>query len=185
MKITETNFKGLYVIEPVVYSDSRGFFMEAFNEKMLRVNGLNANFIQDNQSRSSFGVLRGLHFQNAPYSQTKLVRVLSGTILDVVVDLRKDQPTFGKHLTLELSGENKHQLYIPKGFAHGFSVLSESAEVLYKCDEYYHRESEGGILFNDPALGIDWKVSSDKAIISEKDANNPVLRDAVFNFIPG
>jgi len=182
MKVKETEFEGLYILEPAVFGDSRGFFMESFNAKVLEKAGLVANFIQDNQSFSTAGVLRGLHYQNAPYAQTKLVRVLSGVILDVVVDLRKEQPTFGKSFTIELSSENKRQLYVPKGFAHGFSVLGDSAEILYKCDNYYHRESEGGILYNDPAFGIDWRLAEDKIVLSEKDARNPLMADATFKF---
>lgn len=182
MKVKETEFKGLYILEPVVYQDNRGYFMESFNTKILTDAGLAANFVQDNQSRSSGGVLRGLHYQNAPHSQTKLIRVLSGVILDVVVDIRKDQPTFGKHFSIELSAENKIQLYVPKGFAHGFSVLSDTAEILYKCDDFYHRGSEGGILYNDPALGIDWGLPADGIILSEKDAVNPVLAKATYSF---
>ncbi|MEJ7645977.1 MAG: dTDP-4-dehydrorhamnose 3,5-epimerase [Chryseolinea sp.] len=182
MKVKETEFEGLYILEPAVFGDSRGFFMESFNAKVLEKAGLVANFIQDNQSFSTAGVLRGLHYQSAPYAQTKLVRVLSGVILDVIVDLRREQPTFGKSFTIELSSENKRQLYVPKGFAHGFSVLGESAEILYKCDNYYHREAEGGILYNDPALGIDWKLPEDKIVLSEKDARNPLMADATFKF---
>jgi len=182
MRITETEFEGLYVLEPTVFEDSRGFFMESFNAKVLEKAGLNANFIQDNQSFSTAGVLRGLHYQSEPYAQTKLVRVLSGVILDVVVDLRKEKPTFGKAFSIELSAESKKQLYVSKGFAHGFSVLGDSAVILYKCDNYYHRESEGGILYNDAALGIDWGLPEDKIVLSEKDALNPTLAEAKFKF---
>jgi dTDP-4-dehydrorhamnose 3,5-epimerase len=182
MKLTETGFKGLYILEPAVFADNRGYFMESFNAKMLADLRLDVNFIQDNQSFSTEGVVRGLHYQNAPYAQTKLVRVLSGSIRDVVVDLRKDEPTFGKNFTMELSAENKKQLYIPKGFAHGFSVLSSAADVLYKCDNYYHRDSEGGLLYNDPALGIDWGIPSHKIILSDKDLVNPALAMANFRF---
>lgn len=182
MKLIETGFKGLYILEPTVFKDNRGYFMESFNAKTLSNAGLEANFIQDNQSFSTEGVLRGLHYQNAPYAQTKLVRVLSGSILDVVVDLRKAEPTFGKSFTVELSAENKQQLYVPKGFAHGFSVLSNTAEILYKCDNYYNREAEGGLLYNDPILKIDWGIPANKIVLSDKDAKNPTLAEATFKF---
>ena len=182
MKLIETGFRGLYIIEPTVLIDHRGYFMESFNNRALSKAGLKAEFVQDNQSFSGEGVMRGLHYQNAPFAQTKLVRVLFGTILDVVVDLRKDEPTFGKHYSLELSAESRQQLYVPIGFAHGFSVLSGNAEILYKCDEYYNREAEGGLLYNDPALGIDWGLPADKIVLSEKDAKNPTLAHANFRF---
>ena len=182
MKVTETGFKDLYLLEPRVFEDSRGFFMESFNAKVFEDLGLDFNFIQDNQSYSKYGVLRGLHYQNPPYAQTKLVRVLSGTILDVVVDLRRDQPTFGKHFSVELSAESKQQIYVPKGFAHGFSVLSKYADILYKSDNGYHPASEGGVLYNDPALMIDWGVPEDKISLSDKDKINPVLASANFKF---
>jgi dTDP-4-dehydrorhamnose 3,5-epimerase len=178
MKLTETGFKDLYLLEPRFFEDSRGFFMESFNANVLKGLGLDYAFIQDNQSYSKQGVLRGLHYQNPPYAQTKLVRVLSGTILDVVVDLRRDQPTFGKHYSVELSAKSKLQLYVPKGFAHGFSVLSNSAEILYKCDNGYHPTSEGGLLYNDPALKIDWGLPEDKILHSDKDKVNPTLANA-------
>lgn len=182
MKLFETGFKGLYILEPVVFSDNRGYFIETYNETTLGNLGLDAKFIQDNQSYSTAGVLRGLHYQNAPYAQTKLVRALSGSILDVVVDLRKEEATFGKCFTIELSSENKLQLYVPKGFAHGFSVLSNTAEILYKCDNNYNRSAEGGLLYNDPVLKIDWRVPPDKIILSEKDAKNPTLAETTFIF---
>jgi dTDP-4-dehydrorhamnose 3,5-epimerase len=182
MKLIETGFKGLVLLEPKVFGDNRGYFMESYNSKVLNSLGLDAEFIQDNQSSSKYGVVRGLHYQNAPYAQTKLVRVLSGTILDVVVDLRRDQPTFGKPYAIEISAENKRQIYVPKGFAHGFSVLSEAAEILYKCDNYYHPEAEGGVLYNDPALKIDWGVTQELISLSEKDKKNPVLAEAIIKF---
>jgi dTDP-4-dehydrorhamnose 3,5-epimerase len=144
--------------------------------------GITTRFVQDNQSSSVYGVIRGLHFQNPPHAQTKLVRVLKGKILDVAVDIRKGSPAYGKVLSIELSAENKRQLYIPKGFAHGFSVLSETAEVLYKCDTFYNKESDGGIIYNDPALNIDWQIPADKAIISEKDSKLPHLADLKNDF---
>jgi dTDP-4-dehydrorhamnose 3,5-epimerase len=182
MRLTETGFKGLVVLEPKVFGDARGYFMESFNVRILEQLGLRADFVQDNQSFSTAGVLRGLHFQNAPHAQTKLVRVLAGRILDVVVDLRREESTFGKWFSVELSSENKKQLYVPKGFAHGFAVLSETAEILYKCDEFYSKETEGGLHFNDPALAIDWGIPPDKAILSDKDRVNPYLEDANYNF---
>jgi dTDP-4-dehydrorhamnose 3,5-epimerase len=182
MKLVETGFKGLYIIEPTVLIDNRGYFMESFNNRELSKVGLKADFVQDNQSFSNEGVLRGLHYQNAPFAQTKLVRVLFGTILDIVVDLRKEEPTFGKHYSIELSAESRQQLYVPAGFAHGFSVLSGNAEILYKCDDYYNREAEGGLLYSDPALEIDWGLPTDKIILSDKDAKNPTLANANFRF---
>jgi dTDP-4-dehydrorhamnose 3,5-epimerase len=175
MKFIETGFANLLLFEPKVFGDSRGYFFESYNEKTFAENGIAIKFIQDNQSKSSYGVIRGLHFQKDPHAQTKLVRVLSGKILDVVVDLRKNADTYGKHYSVELSAENKRQLLVPKGFAHGFSVLSETAEVLYKCDAFYNKESEGGLLYSDPQLKIDWKIPDDKAIVSEKDLMQPLF----------
>lgn len=183
MPFIETGLPGLLVFEPTVFEDSRGYFYEAYNEKTFAQQGVTIKFVQDNQSCSSYGVIRGLHYQLAPHAQTKLVRVLSGVILDVAVDIRKASPTFGKVYALELSAQNKKQLYIPAGFAHGFSVLSEMAEVLYKCDAFYNKESEGGILYNDPALQIDWKIAPDKAILSDKDSKLPGLADCKNNFV--
>jgi len=182
MNIISTGFKDLFVLEPKVLGDTRGYFMESFSRRTLLEAGIDLNFVQDNQSSSKRGVLRGLHFQNAPYAQTKLVRVLSGSVLDVVVDLRKDQATFGKHFSIELSSENKKQVLVPKGFAHGFVVLTEQAEVFYKCDEYYQPQADGGILYNDPAIGIDWNFTADELILSEKDKLHPKLENAKFNF---
>jgi dTDP-4-dehydrorhamnose 3,5-epimerase len=182
MNVVSTDFKGLLVLEPMVLGDSRGYFMESYNKKTLLDVGIDVNFIQDNQSSSKRGVLRGLHFQNAPHAQSKLVRVLSGSILDVVVDLRKDQSTYGKYFSLELSADNKKQLLVPKGFAHGFVVLSEQAEVFYKCDEYYQSQADGGILYNDPALAIDWKFKTEELTLSEKDKTHPTLSIAKFKF---
>jgi|SRR5690606_1080686 len=182
MPFIETELKGLYIFEPKVFEDSRGYFFEAFNGAVFEEQGLEDNFIQDNQSSSSYGVIRGLHFQKNPYAQVKLIRVILGNILDVAVDIRKGSPSFGKSFTLELSAENKKQLYIPAGFAHGFSVLSETAIVLYKCNALYNKESEGGIYYNDPSLEVDWKIPTDKAIISDKDKVAPLLADADMNF---
>lgn len=183
MPFIKTDLPGLVVFEPAVYGDSRGYFFESYNEKVFSEAGIHTRFVQDNQSRSAYGVIRGLHYQLDPYAQTKLVRVLSGSILDVVVDLRKGSPSYGKLLSIELSAENKIQLLIPKGFAHGFSVLSETAEVLYKCDSFYHKESEAGIIYNDPSLDIDWKIPAAEMIISEKDLKNPLFANCKNNFV--
>jgi dTDP-4-dehydrorhamnose 3,5-epimerase len=182
MNIIPTAFKGLVVLEPKVFGDSRGYFMESYSARTLNQLGLAADFVQDNQSFSTAGVVRGLHYQNAPYAQTKLVRVLTGAILDVVVDLRQEEPTFGKWFSVELSAENKKQLYVPRGFAHGFAVLSETTEIFYKCDNYYNKESEGGLYFNDPGIGIDWRLPMKDVILSDKDKVNPLLKDATYFF---
>jgi len=173
MKAELTEFEGLQVLTPAVYSDERGFFFESYNSERFEKAGLNHQWLQDNQSFSRKGVIRGLHFQKPPHAQAKLVRVLSGRILDVVVDLRSGQPTYGKVFAIELSAENKMQLLIPRGFAHGFSVLSETAEVMYKCDGIYNKASELGIKYNDPILKIDWQISESEAIVSEKDQQLP------------
>ena len=183
MAFIKTEFPGLIIIEPAVFKDSRGYFFESYNEKDFIAEGIEIHFVQDNQSKSSYGVIRGLHYQLTPHAQTKLIRVLSGSILDVVVDIRKGSPTFGKTFSLELSAENNKQLLVPKGFAHGFSVLSKTAEVMYKCDAFYHKESEAGILFNDAALNIDWQIPADKAIISDKDMVLPSIVNCKNNFV--
>lgn len=183
MPFTETPIQGLVIYEPMVFEDSRGFFFESFNEKIFSRQGITGSFVQDNQSRSAFGVIRGLHYQLSPHAQSKLVRVLAGKILDVAVDIRKGSPTYGRHFAVELSAENKKQLYIPHGFAHGFSVLSETADVLYKCDAFYNKESEGGIRYNDPILQIDWKIPAGKEVVSEKDIQNPLFVDCKNNFV--
>lgn len=182
MPFFETGIAGLLVFEPRVFEDSRGYFFEAYNSDTHKQQGLTYQFVQDNQSSSSYGVVRGLHYQLNPHGQTKMVRAIAGTIYDVAVDLRKGSPTFGKHFGIELSAGNKKQLVIPVGFAHGFSVLSERAEVLYKCDGLYNKESEGGIIYNDPALNINWQVPLDKAIISDKDLVLPTLDACKNNF---
>jgi dTDP-4-dehydrorhamnose 3,5-epimerase len=182
MPFIKTELEGLLIFEPKVFEDSRGYFFEAYNNSVFKEAGINMSFVQDNQSQSSYGVIRGLHYQNNPYAQTKLVRVLVGKILDIAVDIRKDSPTYGRSFAIELSDENRKQLFIPPGFAHGFSVLSEKAVVLYKCDALYNKESEGGIIYNDPALNIDWRIPADKAIISDKDKLLPVLKDCKNNF---
>jgi dTDP-4-dehydrorhamnose 3,5-epimerase len=183
MPFIKTDFPGLVIFEPRVFEDSRGYFFESYNAETFAAEGITIKFVQDNQAKSSYGVIRGLHYQLDPHAQTKLIRVLSGAILDVVVDIRKGSPSFGKVYTLELNADNKKQLLVPKGFAHGYSVISETAEVLYKCDAFYKKESEGGILYNDPVLNIDWQIPADKAIISEKDTKHPGINDCISNFI--
>lgn len=182
MPIHATELPGLMIYEPKVFPDSRGYFFESYNQKDFDFANQSFDFVQDNQSRSTYGVIRGLHFQQNPFAQTKLIRVLMGSILDVAVDIRAASPTLGKVFSIELSAENKLQLLIPKGFAHGFSVLSETAEVLYKCDNYYHKASEGGIMWNDADLNIDWKIPSGKEAISEKDIVHPSFKDCIHNF---
>ena len=180
MKIRETHIPGLLVIEPDVYGDSRGYFFESFSaRKFEEMTGIKTEFVQDNESRSSYGVVRGLHMQLPPHSQAKLVRVVDGRVLDVAVDLRKDSPTFGQHFSIELSGENHLQVYIPKGFAHGFSVLSEEAVFQYKCDEYYAPESEAAIAWDDKDLNIDWKVPADDVVLSPKDKCHPTFNEFI------
>jgi dTDP-4-dehydrorhamnose 3,5-epimerase len=183
MPFVETGISGLYVFEPIVFEDNRGYFFESFNEKIFVQHGITNRFVQDNQSKSSYGVIRGLHFQLPPHAQSKLVRVLAGKILDVAVDIRKGSSTYAKVFTIELSADNKKQLFIPQGFAHGFSVLSETAEVLYKCDAFYHKESEEGIIYNDPTLAIDWKIPAGKALVSDKDIKLPVFAECKNNFV--
>ena len=182
MKISKTEFEGLVIIEPAVYEDSRGYFFESYNLKKFLEAGINFNPVQDNESSSSQGVIRGLHYQMNPLAQAKLIRVIAGSIYDVVVDIRESSVTFGKYFGIELNSESKKQLFIPRGFAHGFSVLSEKAIILYKCDNLYSPDSERGILFNDQYLDIDWKVDPSKAIVSEKDLKNPLFNDAEMNF---
>jgi dTDP-4-dehydrorhamnose 3,5-epimerase len=183
MNIVKTDFPGLLIIEPKVFSDARGYFFESYNEKVMADADIQTIFRQDNQSFSKYGAIRGLHFQLNPYSQTKLIRVLEGVIYDVVLDLRKGSPAFGKWFGLELSAENKRQLYIPQGFAHGFSVLSEQTSILYKCDNFYHPHSEGGVLYNDPTLGIDWKIDAAGATVSDKDRVLPTFDRVETNFV--
>jgi dTDP-4-dehydrorhamnose 3,5-epimerase len=183
MPFIKTQFPGLIVFEPKVFEDNRGYFLESYNQKLFSEEGIEINFVQDNQARSSFGVVRGLHFQKNPFAQTKLIRVLSGQIIDVAVDIRKGSTTYGQAYTILLSAENKKQLLVPKGFAHGYSVISETAEVFYKCDEFYHKESEGGISWNDPALKIDWQIPADKLTVSEKDKQYDLLEKSDYGFI--
>jgi dTDP-4-dehydrorhamnose 3,5-epimerase len=183
MPFIKTNFPGLLVFEPKVFEDIRGYFFESYNQNIFSEEGVKIDFVQDNQARSSFGVVRGLHFQKDPFAQTKLIRVLSGKIIDVAVDIRKGSPTYGHAYTILLSAENKKQLLVPKGFAHGYSVISETAEVFYKCDEFYHKETEGGISWNDPALKIDWQIPSDKITVSEKDQQYSLLENSDYGFV--
>jgi dTDP-4-dehydrorhamnose 3,5-epimerase len=172
MIFKETEISGVYVIEPQLFKDNRGYFFESFNQNKFNEGiGKDINFVQDNQSWSYYGVLRGLHFQKAPFEQSKLVRVLHGEVLDVAVDIRKDSPTFGKYISIILSAENKLQLFVPKGFAHGFVVLSSSAEFIYKCDNFYAPNYDSGIIYNDPDLNINWKIPDEGIIISAKDKN--------------
>ncbi|TFH21049.1 MAG: dTDP-4-dehydrorhamnose 3,5-epimerase [Bacteroidia bacterium] len=176
MEVRDTGIEGLLVLEPKVFQDTRGYFFESYHREEMKDHGIDLDFIQDNQSRSTHGVIRGLHFQIEPHAQTKLVRVTEGSIYDVAVDLRRGSPSYGQWYGVELSAENFLQLLIPKGFAHGFSVLSDHATLYYKCDDYYHPQSEFGIRFDDPDLGIDWKIDPGKSIISEKDRSLPYLK---------
>ena len=182
MPFTPTTFPGLIIVEPVILEDSRGYFFESYNENVYRANHIPVTFVQDNQSRSSYGVIRGLHYQRPPYAQSKLIRVLSGAIVDTVLDLRTGSPTYGETFSIQLSAENKKQLFVPQGFAHGFSVISETAEVMYKCDSYYNRESESGILYNDPQLKIDWHIPDNRATVSEKDKLLPLFNSYAGEF---
>src|ERR1700761_2992447 len=182
MPFLTTDIPGLLIFEPVVYTDNRGHFFESYNEQTFRQEGIDNRFVQDNQSFSTYGVIRGLHYQLDPHAQTKLVRVLQGRILDVAVDIRQSSKTFGKSFAVELSSGNKRQLLIPRGFAHGFSVLSDTAEVSYKCDGLYNKESEGGIRYDDPRLDIDWQIPAAKAIVSAKDLALPLFADCRNNF---
>ena len=177
MKITKTALDGVVIIEPQVFEDARGYFFESWNKAKMEEAGLNYDFIQDNQSKSCYGTIRGIHFQKGEFSQAKLVRVLQGTVLDVAVDLRKDSKTFGQHVAVELSAENNRQLMIPRGFGHGFSVLTPTAVFAYKCDNVINKASAAGIRFADPALGIDWKVKPEEAVLSDKDKILPFLKD--------
>ena len=183
MKIVQTSLDGVFYIEPTIYSDVRGYFFESFNaEQFAHETGLEPHFVQDNEARSCRGVLRGLHYQLPPYAQAKLVRVVSGIVWDVAVDIRKGSPTFGKHVAVELTAENHRQLFIPRGFAHGFAVLSDEAVFQYKCDNFYAPQAEGAIAWDDPDLGIDWKIDPKDIILSAKDTAHPRLKDAEWLF---
>ena len=183
MPFQKTDIPGLLVFEPDVFEDSRGYFFESYNENIFRQEGIDIRWVQDNQSSSEYGVIRGLHYQLPPFAQSKLIRVLKGKILDVVVDIRKGSPTFGKVFTQKLSAKNRKQLFIPAGFAHGFSVLSEKAEVLYKCDRFYNKETEAGIIYNDAELNIDWEIPTKDSIISDKDKVLPTLAQCNNSFV--
>jgi len=179
MIVKETKLKDCFILEPKVFQDGRGYFFESFNQNTFnKLTGKSVSFIQDNESFSSKGVLRGLHYQLGEYAQAKLVRVIKGKVLDVAVDVRKDSPTFGEYISLELSEDNKQQLFIPRGFAHGFIVLSDTAIFSYKCDNFYNKESEGGIIYNDAALKIDWVLNESEFVVSEKDLQLPTLNHA-------
>lgn len=183
MKVLKTAIEGLLIIEPTVFGDSRGYFFESYNKQRFNeATGLDIDFVQDNQSKSCYGVLRGLHFQKPPYAQSKLVRCVRGKVLDVAVDIRKSSPTFGKYMAVELTEDNHRQFFVPRGFAHGFVVLSEEAIFQYKCDNFYHKESEGAIAWNDPEINIDWTIPFDDVMLSDKDKVNPLLKDAEWLF---
>ena len=183
MEIIQTEIEGVYILKPRIFEDSRGYFFESYSQRDFDANVAPVRFVQDNESRSSYGVMRGLHFQFPPYSQAKLVRCVRGAVLDVAVDIRKGSPTYGRHVAAELTEDNHLQFYIPKGFAHGFAALSESAVFQYKCDEFYHPEADGGISILDSSLGIDWKIPVGKTILSEKDLRHPLLKDFETPFI--
>lgn len=182
INVIKTAIEGVVVIEPRIFPDKRGYFFESYSERDFNEAVRPVKFIQDNESRSSYGVLRGLHFQKGEHAQSKLVRVVRGKVLDVAVDIRKGSPTFGQHVAVELTEDNHRQFFIPRGFAHGFSVLSDIAVFQYKCDNFYCPESEGAIAWNDPDLHIDWRIPADKAILSPKDANHPLLKDSPYLF---
>ena len=182
MEIIKTNIEGALIIEPRVFEDARGYFFESFSQREFDAKVGPVRFVQDNESKSSYGVMRGLHFQAPPFAQSKLVRCVRGRVLDVAVDIRRGSPTYGQHVAVELSEDNHRQFFIPRGFAHGFAVLSEEAVFQYKCDEYYHPESEGGISILDSSLGIDWHIPAEHVILSEKDTKHLLLRDFVSSF---
>ena len=182
MEVIKTNIEGALIIEPRVFEDARGYFFESFSQREFDAKVGPVRFVQDNESKSSYGVMRGLHFQAPPFAQSKLVRCVRGRVLDVVVDIRRGSPTYGQHVAVELSEDNHRQFFIPRGFAHGFAVLSEEAVFQYKCDEYYHPESEGGISILDSSLGIDWHIPAEHVILSEKDTKHLLLRDFVSPF---
>ena len=184
MEVIKSDIEGVVIIEPRLFEDPRGYFFESFSEREFVEKVCNTHFVQDNESKSSYGVVRGLHFQRPPHAQSKLVRVVEGSVLDIAVDIRHGSPTFGRYVAVELSAENHRQLFIPRGFAHGFAVLSEKAVFQYKCDNYYAPQSEGAIAWNDPAIGIDWRIPADKVILSAKDMAHPLLAecDELFDY---
>ena len=178
MEVIKTELPGVVIIEPTIFKDSRGYFFESFSDKEFKKKvDKNINFVQDNESKSTYGVMRGLHFQKPPYAQAKLVRCVKGRVIDVALDIRKGSPTYGKHVAVELTEDNHRQLFIPKGFAHGFAVLSDEAVFQYKCDEFYHPEADGGINIKDESLNIGWKIPVEDAITSEKDTKHPMFKD--------
>jgi dTDP-4-dehydrorhamnose 3,5-epimerase len=177
MEIIKTNIDGVVVIEPRIFKDDRGYFFESFSQKEFRTKVCSTNFVQDNESKSSYGVLRGLHFQTPPYAQSKLVRVVQGAVLDVAVDIRIGSPTYGQHVSVELTEDNHRQFFVPRGFAHGFVVLTDTVVFQYKCDNYYAPQNEGALAWDDPDLAIGWKVPADKVVLSEKDKKHPCLKD--------
>ena len=182
MKVIETSIPGVVIIEPRIFGDDRGYFFESFSQREFEEKIGHVNFVQDNESMSSYGVMRGLHFQRPPFTQAKLVRCVRGKVIDVAVDIRNGSPTYGKHVAVELTEDNHRQFFIPKGFAHGFAVLSETAVFQYKCDEFYHPESEGGVSILDDSLGIDWNIDIARAVLSDKDTRYPALKDFVTPF---
>ena len=182
MEVIKTEIEGVVIIEPRIFKDDRGYFYESFSQREFEEKVCRTTFVQDNQSKSSYGVVRGLHFQKPPYSQSKLVRCIKGAVLDVAVDIRKGSPTFGKYVAVELTEENHRQFFVPRGFAHGFAVLSDEAVFQYKCDNFYNKESEGSVAWNDPQLAIDWKIPADKVLLSEKDKQSKNIADAEYLF---
>ena len=182
MEVIKTEIEGVVIIEPRIFKDERGYFYESFSQREFEEKVCRTTFVQDNQSKSSYGVLRGLHFQKPPYCQSKLVRCIKGAVLDVAVDIRKGSPTFGKYVAVELTEENHRQFFVPRGFAHGFAVLSEEAVFQYKCDNFYNKESEGSVAWNDPELDIDWRIPFDKVQLSEKDKLSKNIADADYLF---
>ena len=182
MEIIKTDIEGVVIIEPRIFKDERGYFYESFSQREFTEKVCNTTFVQDNQSKSSYGVLRGLHFQKPPYCQSKLVRCIKGAVLDVAVDIRKGSPTFGKYVAVELTEDNHRQFFVPRGFAHGFAVLSEEAVFQYNCDNFYNKESEGAIAWDDATLAIDWKIPAEKIMLSAKDSNNKGINDAPYLF---
>lgn len=186
MEVIQTNIKGVVIIEPRLFKDDRGYFFESYSERDFNKQVSEVHFVQDNESKSSYGVMRGLHFQRPPFTQSKLVRCVKGAVLDVAVDIRKGSPTYGQHVAVELTEDNHRQFFIPRGFAHGFAVLSPEAIFQYKCDNFYHPEADGGISILDTSLGIDWRIPTEHAILSEKDTKHPLLKDfdSLFEFGP-
>lgn len=185
MNVIKTALEGVYIIEPRIFNDARGYFFESYNKKAFDSEVRPVDFVQDNESKSTRGVMRGLHFQLPPFTQAKLVRCVKGSVLDVAVDIRKGSPTFGQHVAVELTEENHRQFFIPRGFAHGFAVLSDVAVFQYKCDNYYAPQADGGISIQDPSLGIDWRINAQEALLSEKDTLHPLLKDFDSPFVYG